>query len=294
MVDDAARREETQPWQSPHVARLAPNATWSNTTMCALVLEYAPVPGDSRLVFDAFPFHENMEESYSLAAYQEHGGNVAPQPTHVNYKGGSWGDINLVLKFRTGIKTGDGGRMSDPNAMWPYTLNEALIAMERKVNWCMALGFRLERPDAWQQFRTLNIPTAATSRGMRRRWQNAKRRDPPMVLLVIGSWKIIRGYITNIAVTWEPPWHPISGRPYGATVRLQMKPLLRRVPNWEYIRYHGNNAGADSKYLASLEASEQGSIGKGPSTRAMERRIANERFNTINTRTASRLLGRVR
>jgi len=256
---DIARLQTTQPWRAPHVASIAPGAKWDNLTMCALAMEYAPVQGDSRLVFDAYPFPEGFEESYALAGREEHQGQNRPQPLRVTYKGGSWGDITLNLKFRAGMNMTRRARSgiihADPNNLSATEVEQVLRDMERKVNWCMALGFQLERPDAWKNY--TERPT----------WNNSGRaswrqNDPPFVLLILGTWRIIRGYVTSISVTWQAPWHPVSGRPYGATVRLSIKPMLRHYPSWESIRNSGSNAGADSKYLESLRQANEGTIGR--------------------------------
>ena len=63
---------------------------------------------------------------------------------------------------------------------------------------------------------------------------------PPMCLLVFGSFLVIRGYITNVALRWQPPFHPVTVRPYGCTVTISFQRIDASYPTWRSIR---NSAG---------------------------------------------------
>jgi hypothetical protein len=59
-------------------------------------------------------------------------------------------------------------------------------------------------------------------------------------LIVFGSFLVLRGYITNVSLRWQPPFHPITVRPYGCTVTISFQRLDASYPTWRSIR---NSAG---------------------------------------------------
>lgn len=234
---------------------LAPTARFDNVSNHAIVLEDTPVGADSRLVFESFP--GMWQESYQLRNYRQMGGHRMSQPQFATYQGGDWGPFPLTLIFRAGI--GDGAPASDPLVIGARDIESVLLAMEQKVNWLIALGFPLERQNVEGQ----RILASATATGNSTAISNAqqtaaklRRNDPPFVLLILGTWKIIRGYLKNISWVWKPPFHPISGRPYGAEVRMVFQPIQPAYPTWQSIRNQAGTAGLSGPITERLPAAD--------------------------------------
>jgi hypothetical protein len=121
-----------------------------------------------------------------------------------------------------------------------------LIEMERKARWCQALTFPLERNLGAAGERILGRARAnniAPSEAATEAIKNLKRNDPPVVLVVFGSWMTIRGYVTQTSLKWLTPWHPVSARPYGCEVTLNIQPQLEEYPTWQTIRNRGGTTG---------------------------------------------------
>lgn len=219
--------------------------TPAKLAQCALVLEDSPVGADSRLYFESFPA-DGIEESYQLVEYRKMGGIRMPQPSFATYQGGDWGPFSLALEFVAG--EGPGAKPTAAQVIATEgdqpspDLEEMLIELEDKVNWCVALGFPLERTNREagrivQRARTRNaVPTAASTQLT----SKLKRVDPPIVLVVFGSWRVIRCYVMNVSWKWKGPWHPVSARPYAAEVKFAMQPIMTEYPTWQTIR---NRAG---------------------------------------------------
>ena len=206
---------------------------------CALVLEDEPVGEDSRLAFESFP--EGIDEVYALTSYREIGADRMPQPGGVAYRGGNWSTFSIELKFRAGERANI-ERATRPSG--DYTremLEQELREMERKARWCQALCFPLER--SLGSFGTRISGNAARLGVSQAQVQGAlselKRNDPPKVLVVFGSWMVIRGYVVNTGIKWEPPIDPVTNRPYGCTVGIQIQPLMVSYPTWQSIRAGG-------------------------------------------------------
>jgi len=222
---------------------LVGNVDWRNTTQCALVLENNPVGADSRLYFESFPA-DGFEESYSLGGYREIAADRMPQPGFVAYRGGNWSAFTLELKFRANGRLPTQRKL---NQLTSADLDAILTTMERKVRWCQALAFPLERnavniEKRLSRARSLGLDQATLEdiSGL------VKRNDPPIVLVVFGSFLTLRTYLTGYTIKWEGPFHPLTAQPYGATVTLSFQRLDKNYPTWESIR---NSAG-------SLPASE--------------------------------------
>lgn len=228
---------------------LVPGAYVEDVSMCALVLEDEPVQGDSKLVFESFPSEEGIEENYSVEEYQELGGERMPQPGFVSYRGGNWSPFNLKLIFRAGISSISQAQAQGFNVteQTPPDLEQLLIDMERKVRWCQALGFPLERSlgPAGQRILARAIANQDQSANLvaEEAISKLRRNDPPIVLVVLGSWYTIRGYVKNPNIKWTGPWHPLTARPYGAEVSLTIQPLMAEYPTWQTIRNIGGSAG---------------------------------------------------
>lgn len=236
-------------------SRLAPSARFDNVAQHAIVLEDTPVGADSRLVFESFP--GEWEESYKVKPYRVMGQHRMPQPQFATYQGGDWGPFPLTLVFRAGINDGSEG---DPNAISPRGIESILITMERKVNWLIALAFPLERQNVEAE-RIIKQQVAAgfldPSLVSEDTISNLKRNDPPFVLLILGTWKVIRGYLQGISWTWKPPFHPVSGRPYGAEVRMQFQPIQPAYPTWNSIRNQAGTAGVSGPITDRLPQADR-------------------------------------
>lgn len=219
---------------------LLPGLTYTNVRQCALVLEDNPVNGDSRLEFESFP-EDGIEESYSVNGYREIAGGRMPQPGFAAYRGGNWSSFTLVLKFRAGGQAPT--RKATLSAITESDLEGILIEMQRKARWCQALCFPLERQATsltnriQRRARTGGISESALQQaGL----GQLTRNDPPLVLVVFGSFLTLRCYCTGYAIKWEHPFHPATAHPYGAEVSLQFQRLELEYPTWETIR---NQAG---------------------------------------------------
>lgn len=241
--------------------------------MCALVLEDNPVGKDSQLHFESFPGADGIEETYAVNAYREMGGDRMPQPAHVAYRGGNWMPLSLKLIFRAGGASPN-PRQVDPDATGDTAqisnaaLEQLLIDMEGKVRWCQALTFPLERGlGEFEERRFARRATAAQS-GARisdslmadttEALSSLRRNDPPIVLIVFGSWWVQRAYCTNVTVRWTGPWHPESCRPYGAEVDLTFKPLKAQYPTWQDIRDQAGQGGTTTQIpLAGVVNAQQ-------------------------------------
>ena len=209
---------------------------------CALVLEDNPVGQDSRLEFETFP--ENIEEVYSLTSYRTIGADRMPQPGGVAYRGGDWSTFSIQLQFRAGDRTS--GRSDRPPVQYTRArLEQELLEMASKARWCQALGFPLRRDlDAVTRNRVLrNVApggrNAVLASNVRQALSELQRNDPPKVLVVFGAWMTIRGYATSVTLKWQPPFDPVTNRPYGCQVDIQIQPLMVNYPTWQSIRGGG-------------------------------------------------------
>ena len=238
---------------------LPPNpGIYHDTTPCELVLEDNPVGEDSSLEFESFP--GEVEETYALNEYREMGGDRMPQPSFVAYRGGNWNPFTLQLIFRAGRRQGDqiaqqAGLRTTPLALTDAELQQILIRMERKVRWCQALGFPLERALGETTVRQITSSARANqfaaaqgippSQSTTEKLSSLRRNDPPIVLIVFGSWWVQRAYAKNVSVKWTGPWHPISVRPYGAEVTITFQPIKAVYPTWQLIRDQAGQYGYD-------------------------------------------------
>lgn len=217
------------------IENLVAGVGYRNVSQCALVLENNPVGQDSRLSFESFP-EDGFEESYGVSGYREIGADRMPQPGFVAYRGGKWSAFSLSLKFRA---EGTLGRTNKLNEMTTSDLEGILTAMERKARWCQALSFPLSR-EATSVNRRIqraalqgNLNTPAQINGVQ---AQLTRNDPPYVLVVLGSFLVIRCYCTGYAIKWEHPFHPVTAQPYGCTVNLQFQRQDEGYPNWHTVR----------------------------------------------------------
>lgn len=221
-------------------SNLVPGLGFSNVAMCALVLEDNPVGEDSKLVFESFP-PDGIEESYAVTGYREIAADRMPQPGFAAYRGGNWSAFTLELKFRAGNALGR--PIASLQELSVADLEGILTDMERKVRWCQALCFPLER-DA-RTFRERIIANARTAGFSEQDLEAVNRgqlprHDPPYVLVQFGSWLTLRCYATGYSIKWEHPFHPATVQPYGATVSLSFQRLDLDYPTWQTVR---NQAG---------------------------------------------------
>lgn len=237
---------------------------YARTEMCALVLEDNPVGADSRLAFESFP--GEIEETYAVNEYREMGGDRMPQPSFVAYRGGNWSPFQLNLVFRAGVKQADTLQREAPGQLSDTQLQQLLIEMERKVRWCQALTFPLQRNlGETTQKRVLKNAAAASqflkaasppSQSASEAISNLRRNDPPTVLIVFGSWWTQRAYAKNVSIKWVGPWHPETVRPYGAEVSITFQPIKVEYPTWQSVR---NQAGSFG-YSTTTEAAAIGNV----------------------------------
>jgi len=218
------------------LSNLVPGITYSNVAQCALVLEDNPVEGDSRLNFESFP-EDGIEESYGVTGYREIASSRMPQPGHVAYRGGNWSAFSVNLKFRAGDQV---GRQVSLTSLQPSDLESILLNMQRKVRWCQALAFPLERDATTFNQRVISraISSGISGQALVGELQGLQltRNDPPFVLVVFGSFLTLRCYLTGYSIKWTHPFHPVTAQPYGAEVNLQFMRLDLDYPTWHTIR----------------------------------------------------------
>jgi hypothetical protein len=223
---------------------LAGNVSYRSVSQCALVLEDNPVGDDSRLDFESFP-EDGIEEAYTVEGYREIAGSRMPQPLFAAYRGGNWNAMSLVLNFRAGDNLGREVAISELSR---NDLDALLVAMERKARWCQALSFPLER----NATTFTNRVKAKAIRGQLSRARSGggisesalrsadlsqlTRNDPPILLLVFGSFLTVRCYTTGYSLKWTHPFHPLTAQPYGCEVTLSLQRLELEYPTWDSIR----------------------------------------------------------
>lgn len=221
---------------------------------CAIVLEDDPVGRDSRISFSSF--QQEIEQSYQVHQYREHGARRMAQPGFLTYLGGNWGPFTLRLKFRAGdniaaISKAPAG-ISNLNVP---EVEQMLIAMERKVRWCEALPIPIARRSTSGEtrgfLRNAPLPTslqAAVTQSLTAAIGSLRRVEPNPVLVVFGSWMVVRGYVTGVIIRWGAPFHPVSVRPYEAEVQITVQPLWSDYPTWQAVR---DQAGVGAFTVAS-------------------------------------------
>lgn len=222
------------------LSTLTPGCSPPNVATCALVLEDLPVGFDSKLLFESFP-EGGIEESYSVNGYREIAADRMPQPGGAAYRGGNWSAFSLELKFRAGNALGG---VASIETLSTTDLESILTQMERRARWCQALTFPglersatsfIERIEANAREAGIDEATLKSAN-----LGQLSRRDPPMVLVVFGSWMTLRCYATGYSMRWEHPFHPVTVQPYGCTVTLSLQRLDKGYPTWKSIR---NQAG---------------------------------------------------
>ena len=218
---------------------------------CALVLEDNPTL-DGRLDFESFP-QDGVEEAYATTGYEEIGGSSLSQPYSVIYRGGNWSDFSLELQFRANYAP-PGVSLTDSIFDAGQHLEAILIAMEHKVRWCQALTMPRDSDITAHNDRIAGLEQQAAharatgGAGAAAQYESEisnlkaaaavlKNYDPPYVLVVFGSFMVLRCYVRQVSVKWEHPFHPVTCRPYGATVRLSMQRLEKERPSWRSVAY---------------------------------------------------------
>lgn len=233
---------------SPTINQVAPRNSEAHASPCLLRIEDATPAGVQReLRFESFPIDEGITESYTVNQPREIGADRMPQPGGIAYRGGNWGPFTLKLEFHAGVSpgatpTGMATIGRSPDDINEATLQQLLIEMESKARWCQALCFPLERSLAGSELGariTANAKAAGFSQTTLKSTSEAlskiKRNDPPIVLVVLGSWYTLRGWVSSVQVQWTAPWHPVSARPYGAIVSLTIQPLYLEYPSFKVV-----------------------------------------------------------
>jgi len=217
---------------------LVDNVAYSRVP-CSLVLEGNPTD-DNRLDFESFPA-DGFEEAYNVQGYEEMAARRMPQPGYVVYRGGNWSTLSLSLNFRAGDVLARQTSLENINTS---DLQGLLISMERKARWCQALQFPLKREAKGITDRILgrgntggfNVSALKSVSAL----QKLTRNDPPYVLVVIGSFLLLRTYVTACAIKWQAPFHPITAQPYGCEINLTFQRIDVEYPTWDTVR---NSAG---------------------------------------------------
>jgi len=216
-----------------------------NMKNCAIVLEDNP---KERMEFQFW--EQQIEESYALEAYQTHGGKRTPQPTHITYMGGNWSAMNLTLHFQA-----DGRTKSRPvpGRTHAADIEGVLVDMERTARWFESLAFPqgakgdkglqqqlISRADGPKSGRGKKLTGLFTSDdAVAKAKANLRANVPPIFLVVFGRFLTVRGYLTNVALNWKPPFHPVTVRPYSCTVTMSLQRLEKGELTLESIRNMG-------------------------------------------------------
>ena len=211
-----------------------------NTANCAIVLEDQPSGVDARMEFQSF--EPEITESYTVGGYQEYGAERMSQPGFAAYRGGNWDVMSLTLNFQA---DGHLNRQIVSGQVKAAEVEGVLVDMERRVRWFEALGFPLRRTaDAFADRQIARstaagfTPTAQAQTALR----NQVRNDPPIFLVVFGSFLIVRGYATSVSLAWKPPFHPVTMRPYACAVTIALQRLEADYPTWQSIRNQGGGS----------------------------------------------------
>lgn len=242
--------------QAAALTRRAPNSHFVPAgagTRCVLFLENDPYlsPGDQTTSADErrqggirgieFPLTREqvqITESYSTKVNTDVGVN-ASQPFNVFYGGGDWHPMQCIVRIHLadGI-TGErfltplqkGWRPDGVNAaQLDVALDDALREVQQRAYWVMGLAL----PKPTKRF----VPNLNTSvRGAASNLNNAvpvqrESSSPSFVIWQIGNFLTLRGYITTTDVAWQPPFHPRTGRPYGAIVTCTFQPYWAFQPD---------------------------------------------------------------
>jgi len=88
-----------------------------------------------------------------------------------------------------------------------------------------------------------------------------------MVLIVFGSFMVIRAYCTGVDLKWTAPFHPITVQPYGVVATMTFQRLDKGYPDWKSVR---NSAGGGATPLPPAPPGERASCvaRRRPSPRA--------------------------
>jgi hypothetical protein len=254
----------TIPNNGPQPGSFVPGAAYRDLSMCSLVLEDAPAGVDGKLTFASFP--GEIEIAYALAPYRKIGGNRNAQPLYATYQGGDWLPFNLELQFRAGHEAGDVAGLPALGSISPSQMEQLYIDMENKVNWTQAACFPFESDDLDQsQVRPVNLtqspdpsPTASATEIA----DKQPRADAPIVLITIGSFRTIRGYMTQWRGKFVGPWHPTTGRPAGAVVSMTFNPIMatKDYPTWQSIRNQALKGGQTTNTPGTNTQTMQGIV----------------------------------
>jgi len=188
--------------------------------MCSIALQEDP---RERLVFESFP--GSIGEGYQAKLTAPNVGGT--QATSANYNGGYFDSFSLSLKFVAGLlneandphfnaKFIEAFRKISDDKIRGYAIDGLLQRMEEKVRWLQALCF----PRGDVDFETTDKIFTRTPG------------TPPIVLITFGEFLTISGHVTSVTITWKPPFHPVTARPYSAVVALTIMRLGTYNINW--------------------------------------------------------------
>lgn len=182
---------------------------------CSIALKDNP---RERLHFESFP--ADIDESYS-PQWRVRGG-LATAVTTAYWMKGAYGGFSLSLKYVAGLYARENKKLevaqSDQEKL--AHLDKELQAMEAKARWIEALCFPKPKK-----------PRTATERG-----GGIMRGQPPRILITYGRFLTIDGVVDSWNVTWKPPFHPVSARPYSCIVDIGIQRMDTFYPDYYDIR----------------------------------------------------------
>jgi len=173
-------------------------------------------PNDN-LYFESFP--DTIVESYSTR-WRHAGGTRNTAKTTAFWSGGSFGAFSLQLDYVAGLYKLESLGVADDKGLQEVDLDAELMVMESKVRWLQALCF--PKPD---------VP-----RGGYAIKSGILDGEPPKILIVLSSFLVIRGVVDSFSVTWKPPFHPVTIRPYACSVSLGIIRLENFYPDYYDIK----------------------------------------------------------
>lgn len=199
-------------------------------TQCSISIKNDP---QEILHFESFP--ASIDESYSP---QWRVRTVkATTIASVLWSKGAYGPFSLALTYVAGLFANNLGRtQSVTQAQQDIELDAELKKMEEKARWLEALNF----------------PRANTPRSESDRAAGVFSGQPPTVLITIGRFLVIEGVSDGINISWLPPFHPVSARPYRVDVRITIKRLNTFFPDFDDI-----NAAASLRTTPNFDVIKQ-------------------------------------
>jgi len=181
---------------------------------CSIAIKDNP---KERLLFESFP--DSLDEGYS-PVWRSRGGRATAVNTAYWLKG-SFDSFNLQLTYVAGLfklETVEENKNNNPGQT-AVNLDAELQALEKKARWLQALCF----------------PKPKRPRTQAERKSGIIKGQPPRILVTIGRFLHIEGVVDNYTVSWLPPFHPESARPYKCQVSLIIRRIVKFYPDYHDI-----------------------------------------------------------